>query len=266
MAETQNMYPINVYKIWYADAPEDVYVGSTKERLCKRMSAHRTDSRRGKPARIYQVMREKGDTNFQHCLLGTCMVRNKDEQRLYEQTWIDRLNPTLNSIRAYISEEHKKENHKEHNKEYYQRPEIKQRHKEYHQRPEIKQRQKEYDQRPEIKQKKKEYEQKPEIKQMRKEYSQRPEIKQRQKEYSQRPENKQKMKEYKQKPEIKQKIKEYMKEYRQKKHYCEYCDKSMVRSAITYHCGTRTHKDNYKNKFVEIFDMEIKDEEVPNYL
>jgi hypothetical protein len=138
-------------------------------------------------------MRAKGDVNFQYCLLGSCMVRNKDEQRLYEQTWIDRLNPTLNNNRAYSTEEHKKQKRKE----YQQRPEIKQYHKEYQQKPEYKQ---------------------------------------------------------------------YHKEYDQKKHHCEYCDKVMVRHSIKYHCETRRHKDNYKNKFVEIFDMEIKDEEVPDYL
>jgi len=118
MAETQNMYPINAYKIWYADAPEDLYVGSTQERLCKRMGAHRSASRRGVGSRIYQVMRAKGDTNFQYCLLGSCMVRNKDEQRKREQTYIDRLKPCLNSNRAFCTIEQRKA----YLKEYHKKP------------------------------------------------------------------------------------------------------------------------------------------------
>jgi hypothetical protein len=105
MTETQNLYPIHAYKIWYADAPEDLYVGSTKERLSQRMSLHRHFARSDRNSRIYQTMREKGENNFQYRLLGTCMVRSMDEQRMYEQTWMDRLNPTLNSQKAYISKE-----------------------------------------------------------------------------------------------------------------------------------------------------------------
>jgi hypothetical protein len=200
------MYSINVYKIWYEDAPGDHYVGSTKEILSKRMTGHRASARKGESPVLYETMREKGVSHFRYCLLGSCMVRNKDQQRLYEQTWIDRLQPTLNMCRAYRTEEQNK--------------------------------------------------------QQRKEYKQRPDHKQQRKEYRERPEVKQQRKEYKQRPEVKQQNKKL----RQRKLYCEFCNKSMVKHAIEYHCGTGRHKNNYKNKFREVFDMEITDEEVPRHL
>jgi hypothetical protein len=219
MAETENMYSINAYKIWYADDPEECYVGSSKNTLSRRMADHRNAARRGRTSLIYRTMREKGINTFQYVLLGTCMVRNKDEQRMYEQQWIDQLNPSLNKNRAYITEE-------------------------------------------ENKQKIKEYRDRPEYKQKMKEYQQRPEVKQKQKEYYQRPEIKQKMREYYQRPEYKQKKKEYWGRI----FHCEYCDQNLKRSTIKNHCGTRKHKDNYKKTFKEVFEMEIADEEIPDYL
>ena len=168
-------YPINAYKIWYADAPEDIYVGSTRERLSRRMSSHRYDSRRGKPSKIHQVMREKGENNFQYCLLGTRLVRNMDQQRKYEQQWMKRLKPTLNMCRAYSTPGDRRKSQRIYKK----------------------------------------------------------------------------------------KQRELLKDI--PKYYCECCDKSLF-LGVRHHCGTQKHKDNYKNKFREVFDMEITDAEVPKHL
>ena len=124
------MYEIKVYKIWYADAPNDIYIGSTKhDRLSKRMKQHRTDATKGSPALIYRTMREKGVNNFEYCMLGSCMVSNKDEQRMFEQSYMNRLKPTLNMYRAYTSEEDYKGKKREQDKEYRQRPEVKEKKK-----------------------------------------------------------------------------------------------------------------------------------------
>ena len=142
------MYEIKVYKIWYSDAPDVIYVGSTKhDRLSKRMKQHRFDAVSG-PSLIYQTMREKGVNNFEYCMLGSCMVSNKDEQRMFEQSYIDRLKPTLNMIKAYSTED----DYKQQQKKYHQRPEQRQKQKERNQTPEYKQKQREYHQRPENKQ------------------------------------------------------------------------------------------------------------------
>jgi hypothetical protein len=208
-------YEIKVYKIWWEDTPEDFYIGSTKhDALSKRMSCHRKDAKRGRTPKIQQTMREKG-YDFKYCLIASCMVSNKDEQRLFEQQWIDKLNPTLNDRRAHTTIE-----------------QVKQRQKAYKQKPEVKQMAKEYQ---------KEYYKKPEVKQRRKEYKQRPEVKQKKKEYQ---------KEYKQKPEVKQKNKEY---YERNKRTCicgsVYVD---IQSPANIHYNTQKHIDWVENFYNRI--------------
>ena len=50
MDEDKKQYEIKVYKIWYDDAPEDFYIGSTKLSISRRMVEHRC---RGKKANIH---------------------------------------------------------------------------------------------------------------------------------------------------------------------------------------------------------------------
>ena len=146
-------YQIQVYKIWYADAPDDFYIGSTKLRLSTRMADHRSMAKRGNPSKIYTLMREKGINSFEYVLVATCMVHNVDEQRQFEQHFISELKPKLNTNRAFRTAEERKEEIKE----YRQKTEVKRRQKEYHQKSEVKAKIKEYHQKPEYKAKKKEY-------------------------------------------------------------------------------------------------------------
>ena len=144
-------YPIYVYKIFWSDC-EEFYIGSTKEKLCKRMSNHRNNCKRGKQFKLYNFMREKGTNTFQYVLISTHNVCSKDEQRQAEQKVIDELKPTLNTFRAFCSEEQKKERKLQYNKEYKKanKEEIKQYNKEYQKQyhkenlQQIKQRKKEY--------------------------------------------------------------------------------------------------------------------------
>ena len=92
-------YQIKVYKIFWDDDP-NFYIGSTKEkRLSNRMTAHRRDALAGKPCRVSQMIKKKGGCNYVQ--IASCMVANRDEQRIFEQHWIDTLRPTLNQKRAY---------------------------------------------------------------------------------------------------------------------------------------------------------------------
>ena len=127
-------YKINVYKIWWEDEPESFYVGSTKNTLSKRMSRHRAGCRAGGVQRLYQVMREKGINSFQYVLLGWSMVSSFDEQRMIEQSYISRLNPTLNSRKAFCSEDERKESQRAWKANNYQenQEEIKQKRKGYY--------------------------------------------------------------------------------------------------------------------------------------
>ena len=125
-------YPIYIYKIFWSDC-DDFYIGSTKQKLCRRITGHRTDCRKGNQSKLYKVMREKGTNSFQYVLISTHTVCSKDEQRQAEQQVIDELNPTLNTFRAFITEEGRKQRTKEYQKEYNEenKEKIKQRRKEY---------------------------------------------------------------------------------------------------------------------------------------
>ena len=99
---TTSQYKIKVYKIWYEDCPEEFYIGSTKKKqLAERMSDHRQECRRGTTTKLYNLMREKGVNSFLYAQIGWSNVSDKDGQRQIEQTYIDKLKPTLNMYRAY---------------------------------------------------------------------------------------------------------------------------------------------------------------------
>ena len=102
-------YKIRVYKIWYEDCPEEFYVGSTKKtQLSERMGGHRKDCRKGNMSKLYTLMREKGINNFKHVQIAWANVSGIDEQRQIEQSYIDKLKPTLNMKKSYISNEDRK--------------------------------------------------------------------------------------------------------------------------------------------------------------
>ena len=190
-------YEIKVYKLWYSDAPDAMYIGSTKRTIAQRMGDHRLAATKGvRTALIYKTMREKGVNNFEYCMLGSCMVSDKDQQRMFEQSYIDRLKPTLNMRSAYIHEDDRKQVAIYYRIEYRQTPGFKQKEKERHQTPEYKQ-------------KEKEREQTPKYKQMRNEYYQTPERTQQVKEYRNNPDNKERIRLYMQSPAVKQKQREY---------------------------------------------------------
>jgi hypothetical protein len=242
----QGQYEIKCYKIWWEDTPEDFYIGSTAyDALYKRMKCHRKDAKAGKTAKIQQTIREKG-YDFKYGLIASCMVSCKDEQRLFEQQWIDKLKPSLNSYRAHTTIEQVKQ----YQKEYREKPEVKEYHKEYYNKPERKEYVKKYNQRPEVKEYQKKYKQRPEVKQRRKECRQKPEVKQKNKEYNQKPEIKQKRKEYNQKPEVKQRMKEYIES---KKRTCicgsVYVD---IQSPANRHYNTQKHIDWVENFYNRI--------------
>lgn len=123
-------YEIKVYKIFYEDTPDTFYIGSTKKpKLSQRMSIHRRDARKGKNSLIYRTMREKGINEFKYVLIASCMISNIDEQRAFEQSYIEKLKPTLNMNKAYCSNEERKD----YMKEYNQKPERKQKKREHNQ-------------------------------------------------------------------------------------------------------------------------------------
>lgn len=95
---------VRVYKIDAIDL-SDFYIGSTKMTLSKRMGKHREDCRNGAPWRIHEWMREIGIQNARISLLETHTCNSFEEQAAKEQDVIDRFRPTLNTQRAYTSNE-----------------------------------------------------------------------------------------------------------------------------------------------------------------
>jgi hypothetical protein len=92
-------YEIKIYKIWYTDNPTDFYIGSTKH-IKKRMQDHKKNVQKGRKSKLYQMIREKGN-NFNYTILETYMVSNHEQKIIFEQEWMDKLNPTLNMTRAH---------------------------------------------------------------------------------------------------------------------------------------------------------------------
>ena len=108
-------YKIHCYKIWWVDC-EDFYIGSTRVRLSERMSKHRYECRNRKTqCSLFEAMKKNGINTFKYVLLESFEISNFDEQRKYEQYYIDKLKPTLNMIKSYRTLEQKKE----YEKEYY---------------------------------------------------------------------------------------------------------------------------------------------------
>ena len=86
-----------IYKI-YNTTNDDIYVGSTTQKLCERMRDHRysiTDAKAGKQL-IYKAFREHGVDNFYIELIEKCPCNDRQELRRKEGEYIRSLKPSLN--------------------------------------------------------------------------------------------------------------------------------------------------------------------------
>jgi len=98
------------------------YVGSTCNSLSKRMVQHRGDSGkdRCKNHKVYQYFLEHGWANAEISLLESVPCRTKTELLMKEREWKDKLNPPLNMVNPYRSDEEKKLYHEKYSKEWYE--------------------------------------------------------------------------------------------------------------------------------------------------
>jgi predicted GIY-YIG superfamily endonuclease len=106
-------YTAKIYKI-VNTINDDIYVGSTKNELRKRLNEHKKDAKK-KPERngLYQMMNEHLFENFRIVLIETVECENKEEQVRHEQLFIDALKPKLNKHNAYGNKcEHNRERSK----------------------------------------------------------------------------------------------------------------------------------------------------------
>lgn len=97
-----NKYPrqISIYKI-VNDVDDDIYVGSTCNKLYKRLSHHKTSCRNGINFKLYRKMLEIGVDKFKIILIDKKIVNSFDEQRMEERKYYDILKPTLNQNLPY---------------------------------------------------------------------------------------------------------------------------------------------------------------------
>ena len=98
-----------IYKIIDKNNNEEFYIGSTKK-FSSRKSQHKknVNNKVGKKywCKLYQYIRANGNwESFDMVILeaGTCEGKEYIKQK--EQEYIDKLKPTLNSSKAYISKE-----------------------------------------------------------------------------------------------------------------------------------------------------------------
>ena len=98
---------MSIYKITHPDY-NDCYIGSTKSKLNKRLSSHKTHSLYPDKykSKLYDIMRETNKTLFKIELLENCELSIKRER---EQYYIDKYCPKWNTIKSFITEEQKKE-------------------------------------------------------------------------------------------------------------------------------------------------------------
>jgi len=97
-----------IYKI-VNDVDDKIYVGSTTLSLCRRMTNHRCDAKKGKTFKLYQHVRDIGIGHFRIVLIEKYPCDDREELRKREEHFIRQLNPQLNTFKAYQSLEERRQ-------------------------------------------------------------------------------------------------------------------------------------------------------------
>ena len=130
-----------IYKIICKDENiKEMYIGSTFN-LNQRINEHKRHYKydRSKDIKLYKFIKDFDNFKFEILETFECETKRQKEQK--EQEYMDKLLPTLNTQKAYITEEFKKERDKKNSKLHYaenKEQELLNR-KKYQERPEIKQ-------------------------------------------------------------------------------------------------------------------------------
>ncbi len=108
-----------IYKIANKNNPDEFYIGSTTNHLRIRWKGHK-DKMKEKPDRLlYQRMHELGIECFHIVLMEDYPCDTKDQLRQREDYWICKMKPNLNKLRAYLTDDEKRENNKLNCREWY---------------------------------------------------------------------------------------------------------------------------------------------------
>ena len=111
-----------IYKILNSES-DDVYVGSTTQKLSKRMTNHRTQAKNGKNHLLYQQMREIGDDKFYIELVENYPCENLEQLNKREGEYIRQMATLNEKVAGRTKQEYNDNNRDIKNqkaKEYYQ--------------------------------------------------------------------------------------------------------------------------------------------------
>ena len=95
-----------VYKIEIGD---ELYIGSTEDKLCVRQGKHNYDLKKFPHRKLYKACIDNGVDKIKCWWVADIVFNSFDERRAIEETYRKKLNAELNSIRCYITKEEKKE-------------------------------------------------------------------------------------------------------------------------------------------------------------
>lgn len=98
-----------IYKCYCQDASiTDYYIGSTID-LQQRIQSHKKHYKQNQNSKLYNFIRENGGfSNWGFEPLEEDTAEDKTHIRIREQHYIDKLTPTLNQVKAYLTKEQKR--------------------------------------------------------------------------------------------------------------------------------------------------------------
>ena len=111
-----------IYKILNSET-SDIYVGSTCQRLAKRMMNHRTRVKEGKDTLLYRKMREIGIEHFYIELVENFPCESLEQLNKREGEWMREIATLNEKVAGRTKKEYKqdyKEKISEQGKEYYE--------------------------------------------------------------------------------------------------------------------------------------------------
>jgi len=160
--------PYCIYKL-VCDDCDYIYVGSTKS-FVHRKSSHKSKCETHH-TKVYKTIREYGGwENWRMVIIEECddTIQTKRQAHMREEEFRLQLKATLNTIRAFLTEEQKREDNREYNNTLHRKEYNKECNKNYRNRPEVKEHKKEYQ-----KEYQKIYRNRPEVIEHLREYNQR---------------------------------------------------------------------------------------------
>tara|TARA_R110000823_G_scaffold297876_1_gene418117 strand:- start:36 stop:500 length:465 start_codon:yes stop_codon:yes gene_type:complete len=104
-----------IYKIELNE--NNIYIGSTTQKLCKRQSSHNFNLKTKPHRKLYKLCIENNITNIKCVWVADVTFNSNAELRMIEEKYRKELNGNLNSYKCYRSKEDRKEYEKKRKKE-----------------------------------------------------------------------------------------------------------------------------------------------------